>query len=434
MKKVLIIVNQFPPFGGGGVIRVLKFVKYLPEFDWEPIVLTRDFSKNLFVQDEDLLKEISSKTKIFRVPSLEPTGLTKKLKNLNNGNGNSKTVNNSYGFIYHYLKKIRDFIFRTILIPDQDILWVKRAIKKAEEIIKEEKIDVIFSSSPPDSTHLVGYFLKKRFPELKWVTDYRDTWYFRDGYKKSGIRKRIYLFLEKKMVNSSDGTSLVHNTIQNKDIDEIKDNLKSKIVLIPNGFDEEDFKNINNGKTNEIFTLTYAGSILGYRKNQSLLEALKLFKGHSGNGKINVKLMGIIDEDYKEEINQLDLNDIVKVHGFLSHKEALEQLSNSHAILFVQTSNKEESIVPSGKIYEYLRIGKPIFALVQDGVVKNIINQFKAGLAVDPDNPEEIIQGLEELKRNYTQYDNLQKIDTVFLKQHERKELTRQLAELFNRF
>lgn len=426
MKKILIIANQFPPCGGGGVIRVLKFVKYLPSFGWEPFVLTRDFSKNLVFRDESLLEELPSDVKVFRVASLEPLGLTRKLKELKNENGNSNKNGNHFSLLFNFLKKVRDIIFHYILIPDQDILWVKRAIKKAEKIIQEEGVDTIFSTSPPDSTHLIGYFLKTKYPNLKWITDYRDIWYFRNGYSASIIRKKMYLYLEKKMINHSDGTTLVHNIIQNVD------KSSPKIALIPNGYDEDDFKTIGNGLKKDIFTLTYAGSILGYRQNQCLLEGIKLLK-ESGKGEhLQINLFGAIDEKYIDKINKFNLKDIVKIINFETHKTALERLSKSHAILFIQTNNKEEAIVPSGKIYEYLRTGKPVFALVQNGIVKDLINRFNAGIAVDPDNPQEISEGLNDLIENYEKYIDLRKNESEFLKRYERKELTRQLSELLN--
>ena len=433
MKKVLIIVNQFPPFGGGGVMRALKFVKYLPSFDWQPIVVSRDFSKDLVFKDEKLLEEITDIVKLHRFESYEPIRLQKNLKRLkNNNNGNGKKNINHY--IFQLLKKTRDKTFEFFLIPDKDILWVLRSAKRVTEILKKENINVIFTSSPPNSTHLLGYYLKKKNPDLKWVADFRDVWTV-DGFKAEQsfiLHRKLYKYIERKILNMADKVLVVGDLIKDKTIMYFGERYSSKISVIPNGFDEFDFKTLNHKQTDGCFNLTYAGSMLGYRENQKLMEGLKLLNGEIKNIRLN--LLGAISDNFIKKVEDFKLKNIVCYTDFCSHKEALSSLHESDVSLFIQTNIKEDSQIPTGKLFELLRLGKPVFALAPKGVVRDIIKNFNAGIVVDPDNPEDIYNGLKDIYYNYEKYANAVKKDSEFLVKHERKELTRQLSKIFNSF
>ena len=438
MKKILVIVNQFPPFGGGGVMRALKFVKYLPSFGWNPVVVARDFSKDLVFKDESLLKEIPNSVNVYRFESLEPLRLQRNLKKLknHNGNGNGNGKNGLSYITFKFLKKIRDIAFDLFLIPDKDMLWVIKTRKKVEEIIKNEKIDTIFTTSPPHSTHLIGYYIKKRDPKLKWVADFRDVWNV-EGYnvgKRSIIHKQINKKLEKKILNKADNVLVVCDKIKEKTIQCFGDKYNSKISVIPNGYDEIDFKGLEEFSDNGAFTLTYAGSLLGYREEQKLLEGLELLKKKGEFKDIKLNLIGAISEKFLEKIENSTLNGVVNHMDFCSHKEALSNQNKSDVLLFIQTNIKEDILIPTGKLFELIRIGKPVFALAPDGIAKEILCRSNLGIVVNPDNPEEISEGLKDIYFNYEKYSNSIRNDSEFLKRHERKELTRLLSELLNNF
>jgi len=433
MNKVLFIVNQFPPFGGGGVMRALKFVKYLPSFDWRPYVLTRDFSKYLVYKDESLLDELPENIKIQRVPSLEPLGLVNSLKKINN-NELYSNKNNPVSLIYYTLKKLRDFIYKTFLIPDKDILWVIKARKKAEEILLTENIDTVLTTSPPNSTHLIGYYIKKKYPEIKWIADFRDVWNV-DSCKveeRFWLHKKIYRNEELKILQKADKVIVVCNLIKDKTLKYFGKEFDSKIQVIPNGYDENDFVSLNDRYKDNSFTLTYAGSLLDYRKNQKLMEGIKLIKENGKLNDIKVNLIGAFNEQILNKIDKYNLNGIVNYLDFKPHREALNILNNSDVLLFVLLNIKQDEMAPAGKLFELIRIGKPLLALVPEGVAKQSIKTLNAGITVDPDNPEEIYRGIIELHKNYEKYKNSITKDEIYLKRFERKELTRNLSKLLN--
>ena len=235
MEKVLIITYYFPPIGMGGVQRVSKFAKYLPHFDWEPIVITvKDIS--YYFYDKSLLNDVKD-VKIIRTESLDPLRISMILKKFFQIKRNK--INERYK--EGYFKKIYNIINKWFLIPDSKILWVPFAIVSALKVIKKENIKLIFTTSPPNSCHLAGLFLKKLI-KVKWISDFRDYWSM-NGISKypTFFHRFINDFIKKKIIKNADCIIAVSNGI----IDEMKrHSVSHKFYLITNGFDCDDFLNI----------------------------------------------------------------------------------------------------------------------------------------------------------------------------------------------
>ncbi|MFN3412376.1 MAG: glycosyltransferase, partial [Exilispira sp.] len=222
MKKLLIISFYFPPTGVGGAIRIVKFTKYLPSFDIEPIILTT--TEDTFgVKDYSLLNELPENLKIFRIPSFYIFNYMPKFKFLK-------------------LNQIIAFIGRNFIWPDSSIYWAKKVFIEACKIIENEKIDYILTTGGPFSVHLTGLDLKKKFPFIQWIADFRDEWTL-NPFVKYGFFRRLYeRKLEKRVMQKADKVITISNHIKDKYI-RLYPFLMGKIKVIYNGFDEDDFKN-----------------------------------------------------------------------------------------------------------------------------------------------------------------------------------------------
>ena len=271
MKKVLVVANSFPPMGGPGVQRSSKFVKHLRKFGYEPIVLTRDMA-NVQVRDETLMQDIPEGVKIVRTKAYE----TEEWKGI---------------------FRIPGKVIARMMIPDGTSLWARMSRKVAVKLVKEDGIEYIYTTSAPYCAHLLGRYVKKKVPQVKWVADFRDEWtnnpYTLDN-PHNAFRTRIEKNMEKSVMIETD--ALVTNTPVMKENFIKNHNIKSdKFHVIPNGYDEEDFagyekKAVNNNQ----FTLVYTGALYGRRKPDTFFEALKqlIHEDKVDGNKIKVRLMG----------------------------------------------------------------------------------------------------------------------------------------------
>ncbi|HOU97007.1 MAG TPA: glycosyl transferase family 1, partial [Bacteroidales bacterium] len=181
MNSVLIITYYWPPGAGAGVQRWLKFSKYLPDFGWEPLILTVDPQYAQYpATDESLLKDVSEKSKVFKTPAVNYFRLASKDKSRIPSAGFANQ--DKKGPVQWLMRFIRGNFF----IPDPRKGWNRFAFKKACEIINNENVERIITSGPPHSTHLVGLKLKKKFPDILWIADFRDPWtdiyYYKEFY------------------------------------------------------------------------------------------------------------------------------------------------------------------------------------------------------------------------------------------------------------
>ena len=204
MKKVLLITYYWPPAGGPGVQRVLKFAKYLPQFDWQPIVLTVE-NGDYPALDPSMEEEVTEDIKVFKIPIWEPHSLYKKIMRQDPQQAIpvavlSQKKNKSLKSKFLY------WIRANIFIPDARIGWYFNVIKEAKKIVREESVDMLYVSSPPHSLQLFGLQLKKKLG-IPLISDFRDPWmdiHFYHELKRMRITTAIDTRLEKKVLNQSD--------------------------------------------------------------------------------------------------------------------------------------------------------------------------------------------------------------------------------------
>ena len=424
-KKILIITYYFPPAGGPGVQRWLKFVKYLPEFDIQPIVYVPE-NPTYPIIDEGLVSEISDKVIVLKNKIWEPYQLASVFSK-------NKTKKISSGIFPH--QKKQTFLDKTFLwvrgnlfIPDARVFWVKPSVSYLEKYIKENNIDIIVTSGPPHSLHLIGLELKQKL-NVKWFADFRDPW-TTIGYHKalrlSGYAAKKHKKLEYKVLNTADTIIVTSKTTKT----EFQAITNKPISVITNGYDIE---NVEKQTLDAKFTLAHIGSFLSDRNPQFLWECLVEllnefpdFKSH-----LEIKLIGAVSQEVLDSIAKFNLNNYLNLLGYVSHHEAIAHQKKSQVLLLIEINSEgTKSIIP-GKLFEYMVSNRPIIAIGPQGSdFADIITQTNTGVFFDYSEKAKLKSVILDF---YNQFlEGKLQANGVGLQQYSRKNLTKQLVQLIN--
>ena len=372
MKKVLLITYYFPPSGGAGVQRWLKTIKYLPEFGVETIVLTVDPVCASYPQvDESLCDDIPASLKVYKTKTKEILSLYKRV---------SPQKQVPYGGFANepnptLMQKISRFIRGNFFLPDPRRGWNKYALAKAKEIIENEGITTIVTTSPPHSTQLIGLELKKLYPNINWVADLRDPWtdiyYNQDLYPTSWAQKRNLKY-ERSVLMGADKIITVSEDC--KRLFAEKADVADKISVVPNGYDEGDFEEKLGVRSEElgVKVLSYVG-VLAPQHDLSPLKTLV-----SGRKDILLRFVGVVSDDIQQEINSWGVQ--TEFISYVSHKEAIAYMRASDALLlFVPNVPNNEGIL-TGKLFEYLASRRKILLFgPENGDAMKLITECNAG-------------------------------------------------------
>jgi glycosyltransferase involved in cell wall biosynthesis len=410
VSRVLMVAYYYPPLGGIGVHRTLKFSKYLPEYHWEPVVLTIRPEKGLLI-DPSLEQEIPAGAQIFRTPSLSlPLWLP---------------------------WRVRNFISRWILVVDEQLGWLPYSVRAGRHILQSEPCQVIYTSSSPYTDHLIGYRLKKRLG-VPWVADFRDPWV---GNFAIGIPTRFHRYLvsmlERRVVHQADRVLVVNEPTRYDFLQRYPGLDKDKIQAIPNGYDPDDFKALSpRNPLADRFLLVYSGSFYGERRTpRFFFEALQSLvdSGAIPERAIQVRLVGNAGRLTLQMIESMGLRGVVEMSGFLPHRDAIAHLLAADALLLIVGAGPgSESVLP-GKIYEYLASGKPILGLVPPGVSADLIREAGAGVVIDPQDVPGIAAQIFNLYERWKKGALNVKSDPRVVERFSRRSLTGQLAEVLDR-
>lgn len=425
-KKVLIITYYWPPAGGPGVQRWLKFVKYLPDFDIHPIVYLPK-NPNYPLIDEKLLEDIPTDCTIIKRSILEPYAWASFLSKKDTKKMSSGIITKSKK--QSFLQKVMLWIRGNLFIPDARVLWVKPSIKYLEKYIIENKVDIIITSGPPHSLHLIGLGLKQKL-NIKWIADFRDPWTTIGYHKELKLSKRAedrHEKLEKKVLNSCD-TVLVTSHVTKKEFEKIT---AKPIAVITNGYDNEA---IEKKPLDEKFTLAHIGSFLSNRNPKILWECLSelITENKQFAEKFQLKLIGAISEEVLQSIDQFELNNFVLNLGYVSHAEAVSEQRASQVLLLIEIDSEETKCIIPGKLFEYMISNRPIIAIgPTESDVENIIKETNTGnyfLYKEKIQLKKTILNLFELyiKNELQSY-------PINLQQFSRQNLTKKLAELLKK-
>ena len=427
-KKILIITYYWPPAGGPGVQRWLKFAKYLPEFGWQPIIFTPE-NPSYPLLDESLMKDVPENLEIIKTKIWEPYQLAEKL---NKSNKKFKAGQFDVGNNQSWKSKLSIWVRGNFFIPDARVFWVNPSVKFLEQYLKDNKIDVVVTSGPPHSLHLIGLNLKKKFTDLKWIADFRDPWTEISYYKHLKLTNKSdkkHRQLESEVFKNADITLATSYT----DAENFRKN-GANAVCITNGFDESDSANsltIKKINTETQFTLSYIGVLEQLRNPENLWKALDdLVKTNSDFAeKFKLKFVGRIDDRILQSIENSSLKNYIENLGYLSHDIAINEMSNSSMLLITNFPNLSSKGIIPGKIFEYLATGKQIISFgPSEADVSKILTETKAGKHFSYEDSETIKQFILEkfeLWKSGNLVENTQNIE-----QFSRRNLTRQLSEI----
>lgn len=380
MKKVLIITYYWPPAGGPGVQRVLKFAKYLPEFNWKPIILTVKHP-DAPIYDESLFADIPEEVKIYKTRALEPFGFYRKFT----GKSPSEKIPNDILLSKKNASlqdRIAKWVRANIFIPDAKIGWLHYAVKEGMKIVRQEKVDAILNSSPPPTTALVGKAIAKK-TGLPWIADFRDPWLeivYYQHLKRSKLTKAIDGMLERKVLRKADVVVAISKDMINLFKSKVGD---KKFKVIPNGYDEIDFENQKSIK-NDKFTIAYTGTISKDRIPYSLITAIKRFVYEDKNENFRLNFAGRFSSEFVNLIRKENVEKYFELQDFVPHKVSTSILQNADALLLIIDDVPNNKGFLTGKLFEYLGCKKPVFAIGPlDGNANEILKETNSGIMVD---------------------------------------------------
>lgn len=424
-KKLLIITYYWPPAGGPGVQRWLKFVKYLPEFGVQPIVYIPE-NPTYPILDEGLVSDVSDKAIILKNKIFEPYQLASFFSKKNTKKISSGIIPNKKK--QTFFQKMLLWIRGNIFIPDARFLWVKPSVKYLKKYIQENQIDTIVTSGPPHSLHLIGLKLKNELG-VKWFADFRDPWTtigYHKELKLSSYADKIHKDLEREVLNTAD-TIIVTSKTTKKEFEALT---KKPIEVITNGYDVE---KVEKQTLDAKFSLAHIGSFLSERNPKILWESLSELTSEFPDFKTNleIKLIGAVSQEVLQTISEFSLDGFVTNLGYVSHKEAVSLQRKSQVLLLIEIdSQNTKSIIP-GKLFEYMVSERPIVAIgPKDSDFSDIIKSTNTGVFFEYHQKEQLKTTILNFYNLYKDH-NL-KVHAVGLQNYSRKNLTEQLVKILN--
>jgi hypothetical protein len=421
-KKVLIIAYYFPPLGMGGVQRATKFAKYLPSFGWKPFVLTVKDVEYL-AKDPSLLEELPPEVGIVRTGSFDPLRISFVLKSFfKRRKQKDKSVKKN--------RARRSKLSSWLFLPDSKIGWIPFALFAGLKLVREEKIDLIFTTSPPPSLQLVGYFLKL-LTGKPWVADFRDPWI---GYRFEIYPTPLHLFLKnqliKQIIESADKIISANPSITKIMMEQYS--VAKKIETIGQGYDESDFETSVDGKA-ELFTIGYLGTFSPDCDPEPLFWALRNLIDQKLIPKDKIKFIHVglsMGIDLDGLIEKYDLKEVLEKKGYLPHRKALDQMKDVSIFLLVTSDNP---LVFPAKVFEYLPFKKPILGIVpQESEVGKIILKMKLGRVISPEDKNGIAETLLYYFSNFENKTFSFPRNEEKVKRFDRRYLTSKLASILD--
>lgn len=437
MKRVLIITYYWPPSGGSGVQRWVKFAKYLPAQGWQPVIYTPE-NPEFTTIDKTLADEIPPEVEIVKTRIFEPYGIYRKLmgkgsttdlKDLTADSAGRDEVNPINGRRKSWKQKLSLFIRGNFFIPDPRVMWVRPSVCFLKKYLKERPVDAIVTTGPPQSMHLIGLELSKA-TGIPWVADFRDPWtkmfYFKHLNLTSRAERKHHR-LEKSVIDAATRVVAVSPLVQ----DEFKSMTDTPVELITNGFDEEDFR--KDVERDEYFNITHTGLFASDGNPEILWKVLseKCSDDEEFRRSLRIRLVGKTDKEITDSIKTAGLAANLKDFGYRNHETAVrEQLNASVLILPLRKEPEYRAVLP-GKLFEYLASRRPILGIGQtDGAMARIVSDTCSGVVYDWDEEKKIRAWIDfcwEEFKNDELYDNTSDISGFT-----RRSLTARLAGLLN--
>ena len=421
-KKVLIITYYWPPSGGSGVQRWLKFSKYLRDFNIEPVIYTVD-NPSYPINDTSLESEIPLGLEVLKQPIFEPNFFLSIF-------GNNKKKE-SAGFLNPnptLLGRFFQYVRANYFIPDARKFWIKPSVKFLSNYLKNNEIDVVITTGPPHSMHIIGLVLKDKF-KIKWISDFRDPWTEIDYFQQLPLTKKAnkkHHQLEQEVLEKSDMVIVVGETMKKKFL---KHN--HNIEVLTNGFDS--YENSLTIELDSNFSITHVGSMNTDRNPTILWEVLYEISSENIDFKNNlrIKFIGKIDDTVIQDIQVFNPKNIVRI-PYLDHKEVRKYQASSQVLLLSINQVPNAKGIITGKIFEYLQAKRPILGIgPEDGDAAAILKKTNAGNIVGFNNKIELKAAVLKLYKDFKEERLF--VKSINIEQFHRKNITRQLAQVIKK-
>ena len=424
MKKVLIITYYWPPSGGAGVQRWLKFAKYLSDFGWEPIIYTVE-NGEYPVLDYDLLDEVPKGITVLKTPIWEPYSIYKKFT------GRKKEDKINSGFLSEkknpkLLDKLSIWIRGNLFIPDARKFWIKPSVNFLTNYLIDNPVDIVVSSGPPHSSHIIALKLKEK-NKLPWLADFRDPWTNIDYYKELLLSKKSDLKhkkLENIVLTKADKVITIGKSLS----EELKALGANNIDVIENGFDPDDFQSNEYISFDKKFSIAHIGSFTPSRNHIIFWQAIKELIAENSNfsKELKIQLVGKVDYSVKMNIEKYGLEKHVNYIGYVPHGEVIEYQKKANLLLLMINNTPNAKGIITGKVFEYIASKRPILVVgPEDGDLSTIINTTKSG----------IVCGFDDVKKLKLTLLRLYNNEIIFEPNpaaYSRKSLTKKLSEILN--
>lgn len=446
MKKVLVIAYFFPPLGGSGVQRTLKFVKYMPALNLQPLVSTVSKGHN-FAYDESMLAEVPPEAEVFRSSALEMLWLRGFLERFT---GRRRTESAAPGLAASawmesnakidltpvltgpsFKQRVFNFIDDYIFIPDSKVRWLPFGFLNSLRIARREKADILFSSSYPYTVHLIALLVHKFYPK-PWIADFRDPWVGNEAMQKPiAFRRKLDAWLERRVVKNADCIIQVTEPIT-EIYKERYPEYASKMMTITNGYDVMDFLNLEPVRQPK-FTLIYTGIINEIHYDvRTFAQGVALFlqRVPEAKGQFQCMFIGYIPQPVIEIFHEYGLKEFVEVKPYMRHHECLNYLAGAQ--LQFLTFDQKFANAYSGKLFDYIGIGKPILAIVPEGVAAKLIRAKNRGTALELGDVEGVAAAIMHYFNEWAAGKD-QNMAATGCEEFSRMNLTKRLAEVIEK-
>ncbi len=437
--RVLLVHFQFPPSGDVGAQITAKFAKYLPDFGWEPYVLTakeRYYTCTDPTTVQDIRRwDLVRRTGMIPHPRYGYLALKAFLRRWRDDDGSSQGLPSS--------RTSRSGLRRTMIslltVPDDLTGWIPQAVIGGLHLIKKNRIDRLFSSGPPWTNHLVAYILR-RVTSLPWAACFEDPWGIGlptlAADESSAMSIHIRRRLERAVVTSAEGIICLNDFHRNVMTANFPDLPAGKFVTIPNGYDPDDFRDADATRTTpppDRFVLTYTGSIYYNRTPRHLFLAVRrlIDRGVACPKSLLIQFIGRCalaeGQSVRKMVEDHGLTDVIRLSPMIAQGEAIRAMQGSHLLLVL--AHDWVLQIPA-KVYQYARAGRPILALAPEGATADFVRRSGAGVVVDPFDVEQIAAALEQYLYRFRTGQSVGCADPNFLARFDRRRLTAALSDL----
>jgi glycosyltransferase involved in cell wall biosynthesis len=382
-RRVLLLSYYFPPAGGAGVQRALKFAKYLPSFDWTPVVLTvREGAYP--ARDASFWDDIPSSVSVHRTGSWDPYQLYARLTGQSRDDA---VVHGSVdGEAHGWKTRLARWVRANLFLPDARVGWVPFAVHRGRQLVVQEDIDVILTTGPPHSTHLAGALLQWS-TGVPWVADFRDPWTDINYYQElphTALAKRVDAGLERMVLRRARAVTTVSPTW--------RDLLSSKIgggarerdrfSVIQNGFDVEDLGglSVSPHPSSDVFELIHVGSLYASRNPTALWRAIAQLRARQDASRLRIRLVGAVDSNVWHSLQEQGLVEITEHTSYVPHEEAMEEMRRAGLLILSIEQFPAAKGMMTTKIYEYLASGRPVVGIgPPEGDAAALLNTLNGG-------------------------------------------------------